>query len=142
MGQLQPEKILGRQEECRPKSIERCATKGNRSRARRVRLRCGSCDSPKVVGNAPLQGKLVDVDKATSNEDPHQSVHTTDTDFEKLVVRSRSVAKEFANTEPDDFFSATPPLEALRLLTSHTASGRSSSNGGRNLLVVDVQKHI
>ena len=79
------------------------------------------CGVVPVTSNAPLQGKLVDVDKATSNEDPHQSVHTTDTDFEKLVVRSRSFAKEFANTEPEDFFSATPPLEALQLLLSHAA---------------------
>ena len=34
----------------------------------------------------------------------------------------------------------TPPLEALRLLCSHAASGRSSSTGGRKILVLDAQK--
>ena len=70
-----------------------------------------------------LQGKWVDVNKGH---------------FKKPVVRSRYVAKEFANTKSDNFFSPTPPLEALRLLLSHAASGRSSSTGGRKILVVDL----
>ena len=34
----------------------------------------------------------------------------------------------------------TPPMEALRLLLSHVASGRSSRSGGRTILVVDARK--
>ena len=77
------------------------------------------------MGKAPLQGKSVDVTKG---------------DLEKPLVRSRNVAKEFANTKSDDFFSPTPPLEALRLLLSHAASGRSSSTEGGKILVVDAWK--
>ena len=77
------------------------------------------------MGKAPLQGKWVDVTKG---------------DLEKPLVRSRCVAKEFANTISDDFFSPTPPLEALRLLLSHAASERSSSTEGRKILVVDAWK--
>ncbi len=55
-------------------------------------------------------------------------------------VRSRCVAKEFANVRSDDFFAAIPPFEALRMLLSHVASGRSSSRGGRKVLVVDARK--
>ena len=58
-------------------------------------------ESWSVMGKAPLQGKLVNKG-----------------DLEKPVVRSRFVAKEFANTKSDDFFSTTPLLEALRLLLS------------------------
>ena len=56
------------------------------------------------------------------------------------MVRSRYATKEFANTKSDDFFSITLPLEALRLLLSHAASGRSSSTGGRKVLVVDARQ--
>ena len=82
-------------------------------------------ESWSVTGKAPLQGKWVDVNKG---------------DLERPVVRSRYVAKEFANTKSDDFFSPTPPLEALQLLLSHAASGRSSSTGGRKILVMDARK--
>ena len=77
------------------------------------------------MGKALLQGKWVDVTKG---------------DLEKPVVRCRYVAKEFANTKSDDFFSPTPLLGALRLLLSHAASGRSSSTEGRKILVVDAWK--
>ena len=50
-----------------------------------------------VIGKAPLQGKLVDVNKG---------------DFENP-----------ANTKSSDFFSPTPPLEALRLFLSHATDG-------------------
>ena len=82
-------------------------------------------ESWSVTGKAPLQGKWVGVNKG---------------DLEKPVARSRYVAKEFANTKSNDVFSPTPPLEALRLLLSHAASGRSSSTGGRKILAVDARK--
>jgi hypothetical protein len=74
---------------------------------------------------APLQGKWVDVNKG---------------DFTRPVVRSRYVAKEFADKRSDEFFAATPPLEALRMILSHAASGRRSSKGGRKILVIDARK--
>ena len=52
-------------------------------------------ESWSVTDKAPLQGKWVDVNKG---------------DLERPVVRSRYVAKEFANTKSDDFFSPTPTL--------------------------------
>ena len=67
-----------------------------------------AAESWAVTGKAPLQGKWVDVNKG---------------DLERPVVRSRYVAKEFANVRSDDFFASTPPLEALRMLLSHAARG-------------------
>ena len=78
-----------------------------------------------ATGRAPLQGKWVDVNKG---------------DVANPVVRSRYVAKEFANQRDDEFFAATPPLEALRLLLSHAASGRQTGKGGRKVLVLDARK--
>ena len=61
-------------------------------------------------------------------------------DIERPVVRSRYVAKEFANVQSGDFSAATPPLEALRMLLSHAASGRTCGTGGRKVLVMDARK--
>ena len=82
-------------------------------------------ESWSVTGKAPLQGKWFNVNKG---------------DLEKPVFHSRYVAKEFANTKSDDFFSPTPPVEALRLLLSHADSGRSSSAGDCKIQVVDARK--
>jgi hypothetical protein len=79
----------------------------------------------KNTGKKPLQSKWVDVNKG---------------DLKRPVVRSRFVAKEFADKRSDEFFAATPPLEALRMLLSHAATGRRSSKGGRKILVVDARK--
>ncbi len=54
-----------------------------------------------VAGKASLLGKWVEANKG---------------DLERAVIRSLYVAKEFANTSSDEFFAATPPLEALRML--------------------------
>ena len=43
-------------------------------------------------------------------------------DAKKPLIRSRFVVKEIATYKSDDFFAATPPLEALRLLLSMAAS--------------------
>ena len=51
-------------------------------------------------------------------------------------MRCRYVAKDFANGKNDEFFAATPPLEALRFLLAHVV-GR---NGADSLLVVDARK--
>jgi hypothetical protein len=79
----------------------------------------------KNTGKKPLQSKWVDVNKG---------------DLKRPVVRSRFVAKEFADKRSDEFFAATPPLEALRMLLSHAATGRKTSRGGRKVLVVDARK--
>ena len=55
-------------------------------------------------------------------------------------VRCRYVAKELALTKSDDFFEAMPPLEALRTLISHAATGRRCGKGGQKLLVIDARK--
>jgi hypothetical protein len=78
-----------------------------------------------VTGKGPLGGRWVDVNKgdtATPN------------------VRCRYVAKEIAYARNDDFFAAMPPLEALRLLVSHAATGRTSGVGGKKILVIDARK--
>ena len=40
-------------------------------------------------------------------------------DEQTLDIMRRLLAKEIAFRKNDDFFAATPPLEALRLLLSH-----------------------
>jgi hypothetical protein len=80
----------------------------------------------KNTGKRPLQSRWVDVKKKG--------------DLKRPVVRSRFVAKEFADKRSDEFFAATPPLEALRMLLSHAATGRRTSQGGRKILVIDARK--
>ena len=74
-----------------------------------------------VTGRKPLGGRWVDVNKG---------------DARAPVVRCRYVAKDFANGKSDEYFAATPPLEALRFLLAHVA-GKS---GADSLLVVDARK--
>ena len=59
------------------------------------------------TGKAPIGSKWVDVNKGDAN---------------KPQIRRRFVVKEIATYKSDDFFAATPPLEALRLLLSMAAS--------------------
>jgi hypothetical protein len=59
------------------------------------------------TGKAPIGSKWVDVNKG---------------DEKRPLIRSRFVVKEIATYKSDDFFAATPPLEALRLLLSMAAS--------------------
>ena len=76
----------------------------------------------RVSGKQPLGGRWVDVNKG---------------DRGRPDVRSRYVAKEFAGGQrSDDFFAATPPLEALRLLLSHVASNGSELK----IEVIDARK--
>ena len=58
----------------------------------------------------------------------------------KAFSHSKYIAKDFPNTKSDDLFSPMPPVEALRLLLSDAASGRSLSTGSRKILVVDARK--
>ena len=80
-----------------------------------------------TTGKPPLGGKWVDVNKG---------------DDQNPLVRSRYVAMEIAKKTDkcEDFFAATPPLVALRLVLSRVASNRSHGRGGRKLLVIDARK--
>ena len=53
---------------------------------------------------------------------------------QRLDGRCRLVDKE------DAFFAATPPLEALRLLLSHVATGRKGKVRGRKVMILDAEK--
>ena len=53
---------------------------------------------------APLKGRRVDIDKGTR-------------------YRSRWVAKQFKGSDSEEWFAATPPIEALRALISHSIRG-------------------
>ena len=72
------------------------------------------------TGKRPLGFKWVDINKA---------------DRTSPDVRSRHVAREIAYHRNDDFYAATPPLEALRLPLSIVASTR-----GCKVLVMDARK--
>ena len=56
------------------------------------------------TGKAPLKARWVDVDKGTR-------------------YRRRWVAKQFKGSDSEEWFAATPPIEALRTLISHSMSG-------------------
>jgi hypothetical protein len=73
------------------------------------------------TGRAPIGSKWVDVNKG---------------DVTKPLIRSRFVVKEIATYKTDDFFAATPPLEAFRLLLSLAASGAQ----GTKIEVLDARK--
>jgi hypothetical protein len=64
-------------------------------------------DCWRETGKAPIGSKWVDVNKG---------------DATTPLIRSRFVVKEIATYKTDDFFTATPPLEALRLLLALAAS--------------------
>lgn len=78
-----------------------------------------------ATGKGPLAGRWVDVNKV-------DSAHPN--------VGCRYVAKETACEKNDDFFAAMPPIEALRMLISHAATGRTSGRNGRKILVTDARK--
>ena len=50
------------------------------------------------------------------------------------------MAKDFAVTKTDEFFAAMPPIEALRMLLSFVATGRSNGRDGKKILVKDAKK--
>ena len=77
------------------------------------------------TGRRPIGTRWVDVNKGDSR---------------RPEVRSRLVAQEVNTYKEDAFFAATPPLEALRLLLSHVATGRKGRFGGRKLMVLDAKK--
>ena len=52
--------------------------------------------------------------------------------------RSRLVGQEFATHRDDALYAATPPLEALRMILSHVATGAGSSL--RQIMINDVRR--
>jgi hypothetical protein len=78
-------------------------------------------DCWKETGKAPIGSKWVDVNKG---------------DAKNPLIRSRFVVKEIATYKTDDFFAATPPLEAFRLLLSLAASGAPDTK----IEVLDARK--
>ena len=76
------------------------------------------------TGRRPIGTRWVDVNKG--------DLHHPD-------VRCRLVAQEVNTYKEDAFFAATPPLEALRLLLSHVATGRKGRVGGRKVMILDAK---
>ena len=73
------------------------------------------------TGKSPISVRWIDMNKG---------------DTEKPDYRSRMVAREINIHKREDLFAATPPLEALKLILSMTASG----NKGEILMVNDVSR--
>ena len=71
----------------------------------------------KRTGKAHLRARWVYIDKGTR-------------------YQSRWEAKEFKGSDSEEWFAATPPIEALRALISHTMSGPET----KALMVCDVSR--
>ena len=74
----------------------------------------------------PIPVRWVDTNKGTEAEPNY---------------RSRIVAKELKATSPGDpvdLYAATPPLEAVKMIISHAASGGTD----RALMVIDIRRAI
>ena len=67
-------------------------------------------------------------------------VHANKGDDRNPDVRCRWVAKVFAVTKTDEFFVAMPPVEALMMLLSFVATGRTNGKGGRKIVVMDAKR--
>ena len=83
----------------------------------------------RVTGKAPISTKWVDTDKNHG---------TCDTP----MVRSRWVARDFKNPndkDREDLFSATPPIEMMRLMISRQATRRRDGRE-RKTMYLDIKK--
>ena len=78
-------------------------------------------EARRLTGKAPLKGRWVDCNKG---------------DRGQYDVRCRWVAKDIAYHHSDQFFAATPPLEALRLVLSEAATGV----GVKKVMFLDAKK--
>ena len=56
----------------------------------------------------------------------------------KAPLKARWVAKQFKGSDSEEWFAATPPIEALRALISHTTSGTKK----KALMVCDVSRTL
>ena len=59
-------------------------------------------------------------------------------DSENPNYRSRLVAREINTHKREDLFAATPPLEALKVILSMTAT----SNRGESIMINDVSRAL
>ena len=73
------------------------------------------------TGKAPISTRWIDINKG---------------DQENPNYRSRLVAREINTYKRDDLFAATPPLEALKLIMSMTAT----ANHGEIIMVNDISR--
>jgi hypothetical protein len=83
----------------------------------------------RVTGKAPISTKWVDTDKT------HGTCSTP-------TVRSRWVARDFKNPndkDREDLFSATPPIEMMRLMISRQATRRQDGRE-RKTMYLDIKK--
>ena len=79
-----------------------------------------------VTGQAPIDGKWVDVNKK-DEVDPE--------------IRSRYVARDMKRgSKSDEFFAAAPPLEAIKMLLSKAATGNPRGRRQKKLAFIDVRK--
>jgi hypothetical protein len=76
-------------------------------------------------GKQSISVRLIDVNKG---------------DDEAVEIRSRLVACEMDHRKSDEFFAATPPLEAKRMLFSRKDTGPQQGSRVRKLLFVDVRR--
>jgi hypothetical protein len=82
----------------------------------------------RVTGKAPISTKWVDTDKTHGTGEP--------------LVRSRWVARDFKDPkgkDREDLFSATPPLEMIRLMLSRQATLRADGKE-RKTMYLDIKK--
>jgi hypothetical protein len=82
----------------------------------------------RVTGKAPISTKWVDTDKTHGTGEP--------------MVRSRWVARDFKDPKDkdrEDLFSATPPLEMIRLMISRQATLRADGTE-RKTMYLDIKK--
>ena len=84
--------------------------------------KCDVAEAWQETGKAPIGVRWVDINKG---------------DTQSPLYRSRLVAKEFNTGVVPELYAATPPSEALRLMLSILASGRSQ---GMKLVYADVSR--
>ena len=78
-----------------------------------------------ATGKAPIGVRWIDVNKQ-GEDDP--------------LYRSRFAAKDFNNHKDPDLFTATPPLELLRLIISIAANRRTNNSKQWKVMVNDVSR--
>ena len=82
-------------------------------------------DCLSATGRKPLGGRWVDCNKG---------------DLHQPDVRSRWVAKDIAFQKSDEFFAATPPLEAMRLILREAASQGAAPGKELKVMLLDAKK--
>ena len=80
-----------------------------------------------LTGKAPVSVRWVDTNKGGLIE---------------WIIRSRLVARDFkgGDSDRDDLFAGTPPLEAIGMILSRAVSYKGGLGHRRRLLVMDAKK--